>query len=509
MIPDTPIATHEDPEDKDQTIEVEVPEDEKYVNKVVHEELGSFKDTFTYDIMGYVTHDADAIEFTDELVEELTFASDEVKVTVHEENDHKPNGTVASLEALEEVAKGDYTFTIEGQLLTVEIPDASELRGKWVKVTFDAKIKDEYKSLEALKQRSVENNGNVLTEEVHTGIPNEAEMIIKVGNVGKHKIKTNPPTVIPPTPEIKTTLVAENLKTVYRGQVYEMTDTVEYKNLEVGETYRMEGYLVNDKGEKLPVEPSSVEFVAETRDGSVEMVFTVDTALFDDEHVVAFETLYVVGDIDRETTPTDDNPEPKKDTPVAEHKDPKDPSQTVTVIEPDVPSVEKYINKAVHKDVALDEVFTYDIIAFVPQNADEIELTDALNSDLQFVSKASDITLVDLGMDDNHMVENNIYNEKVNDNATVSLEGTKVEAEVKIEGQKLTITANAENLRGHYVKATFNAKIKDGMKVEDLKYSEIVKNEPVITDEEHFGIPNEAELKVRVRNDWSKDYKSN
>lgn len=523
-VPEKPIATHEDPEDEDQTIFVEEPEDEKYVNKVVHEELGSFKDTFTYDIMGYVTHDADAIEFSDELVEALEFVStaEDVKVYVHETNDHKPNGTVASAGTLleskeveietegEEPTKATTPVVkIEGQKLTVEILNAEEYRGKWLRVEFDAKIKDAYKSLEALKTLKVTDNGNVLTEEVHTGVPNKAEMIIKVNNVGKHKIKTNPVTVIPPTPEIKTTLVAENLKTVYRGQVYEMTDTVEYKNLEVGETYRMEGRLVNAKGEKLPVETASLTFKPETRDGSVELTFTVDTAVIESEYVVAFEKLYVVGDVDKDTEPTDDNPTPKKDTEVAKHEDPKDPSQTVTIIEPNEPRVEKYINKAVHKDVTLDEVFTYDIVAFVPENADEIELTDVLNDDLQFVSKASEITLVDLGTDNNHKVENNISNNKVNDDATVSLKGTKVDAEAKISKQTLTINANAKSLRGHWVKATFTAKIKDGKKVEDLKYSEIIDNNPVITDESHSGVPNIASLRVKVRNNWSKKVNTN
>ena len=334
------ITDHKDPEDPEQTVYMEVPEDEKYVNKVVHEELASFQETFTYDIMGYITHDAESVEFTDELVEELTFASEEIKVSVHADNDHKPNGTVAT----EGETLKEFTTTIEGQLLTVIIPDAKDLRGKWVKVTFDAKIKDEYKSIESLKQRSVDNNGNVLTEEIHTGVPNEALMTIRIKDDGKYEIKTNTVTVIPPTPEIKTTLTADNFKTVSKGLVYEMVDTVEYKNLEIGWNYIMSGYLVNDKGEALDVESVTVEFTPKARDGSVELTFTVDTSVVPDEHIVAFETLYVVGDIDKDTEPTDENPTPTKDTPVAEHKDPKDPSQTVTVKTVEIGTVAKFDN---------------------------------------------------------------------------------------------------------------------------------------------------------------------
>ena len=42
----------------------------------------------------------------------------------------------------------------------------------------------------------------------------------------------------------------------------------------------------------------------------------------------------------------------------------QDTSNTVTV-KPEKPEIEKYVNEAVHKDITLDEEFTYDIVAYV------------------------------------------------------------------------------------------------------------------------------------------------
>lgn len=108
--------------------------------------------------------------------------------------------------------------------------------------------------------------------------------------------------------------------------------------------------------------------------------------------------------------------------------------------EKEKPEIEKYVNQAVHKDIKLDEVFTYDIIAYVTKDADSVTITDTLNSMLRFEGTASDVKVADLGTADNHLVTNNISGAEVNKNATVSTPGTPIKAaQVKIDGKKLTV----------------------------------------------------------------------
>lgn len=52
--------------------------------------------------------------------------------------------------------------------------------------------------------------------------------------------------------------------------------------------------------------------------------------------------------------------------------------------------IEKYVNKAVHAELnTFDEVFTYDVIAYVPAETTEIEITDPLIPQLEFVYRDS------------------------------------------------------------------------------------------------------------------------
>ena len=99
-------------------------------------------------------------------------------------------------------------------------------------------------------------------------------------------------------------------------------------------------------------------------------------------------------------------------------------SNKVTV-KPEQPEIEKYVNQAVHKDIDLSEIFTYDIIAFVTRDADKVVITDKLDSQLEFASK-EDVAVVDLGDENNHKVTNNTKAEKVNEDATVAEKGTEL-----------------------------------------------------------------------------------
>ena len=54
-------------------------------------------------------------------------------------------------------------------------------------------------------------------------------------------------------------------------------------------------------------------------------------------------------------------------------------------VKPGQPEIEKYINKDVDAHLEeFDKAFTYDILAFVPEDADAIEITDMLVNALEF-----------------------------------------------------------------------------------------------------------------------------
>lgn len=104
-------------------------------------------------------------------------------------------------------------------------------------------------------------------------------------------------------------------------------DTVEYKNLIVGQEYTMKGILMDQStGEALLVNGKTVTaettFVAEQPNGSMEMKFTFDSSALQGKAVVVFENLYQDGTL------------------VATHADLSDKGQTVT-FQKEVPPVEK------------------------------------------------------------------------------------------------------------------------------------------------------------------------
>lgn len=191
------------------------PQTEKYVNKVVTENFEYFNEVFEYEIMAYVPYDATKLTITDELVNALEFANGgNVKVyNMGADNDHKPIGTVAKTG--EEIKDAD--ITASGQNLEVKIEDAEPYRSNWIKVTFDAQIKEtEYKKVQNLIEKrnagnaitdadwaAVTDNGLVLTEEVHDGIPNKAKYTVETKNNGEFDPETNTVTVEPKTVDLK------------------------------------------------------------------------------------------------------------------------------------------------------------------------------------------------------------------------------------------------------------------------------------------------------------------
>lgn len=103
-----------------------------------------------------------------------------------------------------------------------------------------------------------------------------------------------------------------------------LTDTVEYANLDVNETYQATGYLMDkETGEPIvdengePIQ-STREFKPKTKDGTFTMEFVFDAESMRGKTLVVFEELSLRG------------------TTVADHKDLEDSEQTVTFTNPEI-----------------------------------------------------------------------------------------------------------------------------------------------------------------------------
>ena len=141
-------------------------------------------------------------------------------------------------------------------------------------------------------------------------------------------------------PQIHTTVVDQDSKTNLTSpdRDVNITDTVSYKNLKKGDTYMIEGYLVDKAtGEKIKDDDGKVvyaikEFTAEDNTGTVEMPFHFQgTKLKEGVTMVVFETLY-------------------KDRPESKNEELKD-SKTTSVEESKIIPDENKIIYATHKDL--------------------------------------------------------------------------------------------------------------------------------------------------------------
>lgn len=144
-------------------------------------------------------------------------------------------------------------------------------------------------------------------------------------------IKDEGQTVTPKKPEIHTTAAGEKgEKDFVDAAKVKIVDTVEYKGLTPGKTYRMDGemHVVENGKAGAVLATQTASFIPTTPDGSVKLTFDVDAGNLVGKSAVAFETCYeldLLGKVVDYNT-TDDKPE----TPVAEHKDVNDKGQTVT-----------------------------------------------------------------------------------------------------------------------------------------------------------------------------------
>ena len=124
-------------------------------------------------------------------------------------------------------------------------------------------------------------------------------------------------------PEIGTTATVDGEHTAEpRGEIT-LVDTVTYKNLKVGQTYKLSGVLMDKAtGEPLLVNEqpvtAEVEFTPTSSEGSVELAYTFNASALAGKSVVVFEDLY-----------QDENV-------VASHSDINDEGQTVTFGQPEI-----------------------------------------------------------------------------------------------------------------------------------------------------------------------------
>ena len=133
-----------------------------------------------------------------------------------------------------------------------------------------------------------------------------------------------------------------------------IVDTVEYKGLEVGREYTMTGTLVDKETGEAIIDAEGNEittseiFVAEEKDGSIDITFKFDASALAGKSLVAFETLYTEG------------------KEVAIHADLEDEGQTIRIPEIHTTATDKVTGDhdgvVAKETTVLDEVFYKNLI---------------------------------------------------------------------------------------------------------------------------------------------------
>ena len=157
---------------------------------------------------------------------------------------------------------------------------------------------------------------------------NEGYELVKVPNI---TISRNNTTIYLGTiddqfegvPEIGTTATVDGEHTAEPAEEVTIVDTVTYKNLKVGETYKISGVLMDKStGEPLLVNEQPVtaelDFTPTSSEGAVELTYTFDASALAGKSVVVFEDLYQGENV------------------VASHADINDEGQTVTFGQPEI-----------------------------------------------------------------------------------------------------------------------------------------------------------------------------
>jgi hypothetical protein len=460
------------------------PEVEKYVNKTVHAELAEFDEVFTYDIMAYVPAGATKVELYDELKEQLVLVSTEdeiaASVVAKAENDHKVSGSVADKDGEPVTA----TAKVDGQKLTVTVDNIAEdkqnLEGMWVQATLKAKISDEWyaqiaKKLagaedalsdEELNWVEVTDDGPVQGyEDDHTGVVNKAKYKVFVGNESSSEHWTNDVTVEPKTTKVKV------------SKVWLLDDTEE-QPWPTGATVEVILRATGEGADKTGVDRLKATLDENNKWVVFDNLPKVSTVQYSvEEGEVVNGEAYTLGQVELD------------DTGVF-----KITNKRYT------PEIEKYVNvknenlsdterdETVHVDLsAFDEVYTYDIQAFITPDAKNVEVIDELRKVLEFADATPENVKV-------FIKEGNAKNPPL-----LTAEGTELGAESYTideeawKANKLVLTMGSTDKdakvlaeAGKWLQITFDAKIKseyktiEALKAEGVKvWTTIVENSPI------------------------------
>ena len=228
------------------------------------------------------------------------------------------------------------TYVFEGTLMVKDTGDPLVENGKEVKAVSEEFIPP--KASGTAEIRFTIDTRDYIGKEI---VAFEVAYEVKNGNktqVAEHKDLGDADQTVrieeePDQPEIGTYLTdKEGHKSVTAGKKTVLVDTVKYKNLDTEKWYRFKGTLVlKSTGDPLvehgkKVTAYSRKFKPKTSDGSVNVIFKLDTRKYAGKEVVAYEVAYEL-DGDKKTW-------------IAEHKDLNDEAQTVRIEKAEEPEAE-------------------------------------------------------------------------------------------------------------------------------------------------------------------------
>ena len=236
-----------------------------------------------------------------------------VGTTATFENGKKESHAVSELKVIDKVCYENLivgeTYTIKGVLVDKENPENIIAEAE---VTFVAEDENGCVNMEFVFDATELAGKELVVFET---------LFYKDEVIGEHKDPNDPEqTVEIEEPNIGTKASTEDGKDSTKpNKETVIIDTVSFENLVVGEEYTVKGVLM-DKSTGKPILVNGEEvraeltFVAETKDGTVELTFKFDSTGLAGKDLVVFEEIYYKGEL------------------IAEHKDINDKDQTIKIV---------------------------------------------------------------------------------------------------------------------------------------------------------------------------------
>jgi len=424
------------------------PEISKKVNEANHYDLPNRNDEFTYTITTQMPNNANIFEITDELKEVLQFVGEKGNVVV------KIDGKDAGNKA---------TININGQKLLVSFTEESVKgdAGKVIEVTFKAKI------------REGANLSNYITGD-KIQVPNKASY--DINNDPKYHKDSNVVPVTPPTPSEPEIIkdvngkASETLQNRNEEFTYNVTTKVpeDATAFEVHDTIEGGGAKATLNGKDLAAERITV-------DGqTIKVTLTEDEVKANGGKEVKLsfkakirEGANLSGYVKEDKVQVPNKAQYRVDLPnkPGVTKDSNVVPVTPPTSEPTKPNIVKTVNNKQQQVLRkIDEEFVYRISTTMPENAEQFNILDKLESVLEFSGKAE-----------------------------VRVNGKKVDAQITQDNGELNVEFKGDFVKqngGKSIDIEFKAKITkdaDLSRYEDLGYAVpnearyIVNNNPKIT----------------------------